>query len=58
MRLVFEPVTNSLVVAVKNDGSLVALIKFSKFVFSPGMGAVLLEVIIRFVCEFVIFCSQ
>lgn len=55
MRLVFEPVTNSLVVAVKNDGSLVALIKFSKFVFSPGRGVVLLEVIIRFVCEFVIF---
>ena len=37
IRLVFEPVTNSLVVPVKTEGSLVALIKSSKFIFSPGV---------------------
>lgn len=47
----FEPVTNSLVVPVNSEGSLLALIKFSEFIFSPGIGVMLVEVIIRsFVC--------
>lgn len=58
IRLVFEPVTNSLVVPVKSDGSLLALIKFGQFIFSPGTGVVLWEVIILFVSTVVIFCSQ
>lgn len=58
IRLVFEPVTNSLVVPVKSEGSLLALIKFSEFIFAPGMGVVPAEVIILFVCQLVIFCFQ
>lgn len=58
IRLVSEPVTNSLVVPVKSEGSLLALIKFSKFIFSPGMGVMPVEVIILFVCQLVIFCYQ
>lgn len=50
--------TNSLVVPVNSDGSLLALIKFSKFIFSPGIGVMLVEVIILFVCQPVIFCYQ
>lgn len=58
IRLVFEPVTNSVVVPVKSEGSLLALIKFSKFIFSPGRESRRLEVIILFVCRLVILCYQ
>lgn len=58
IRLFFEPVTNSLVVPVNSEGSLLALIKFSEFIFSPGIGVMLVEVIILFVCQLVIFCYQ
>lgn len=58
IRLVFEPVANSLVVPVKSEDSPLALIKFGKFIFSPGMGVLLVEVIILFVCQFVIFCHE
>ena len=58
IRLVFEPVTNSLVVPVKSEGSLLALIKFSEFIFSPGIGVMPVEVIILFVCQLVIFCYR
>lgn len=56
--LVFEPMTNTLVVTVKSEGSLLALIKFCKFIFSPGIGVMPGEVIILFVCQLVIFCYQ
>lgn len=56
--LFFEPVTNSLVVPVNSEGSLLALIKFSKFIFSPGIEVMLVEVIILFVCQLVIFLYQ
>lgn len=56
IRLFSEPVTNSLVVPVNSEGSLLALIKFGEFIFSPGIGVTLVRVIILFVCQPVIFC--
>lgn len=58
IRLFSEPVTNSLVVPVNSEGSLLALIKFSEFIFSPGIGVTLAQVIILFVCQPVIFCYR
>lgn len=58
IRLFFEPVTNSLVVPVNSEGSLLALIKFGEFIFSPGIGVTLVWVIILFVCQPVIFCHR
>lgn len=58
IRLFSEPVTNSLVVPVKSEGSLLALIKFGEFIFAPGIGVTLVWVIILFVCQPVIFCHR